>query len=163
MHSWDPLLPWFSASDKFSLTAGGVPTPATTFPSLLKAHVNNHISLGVPPPNTDMRTPCHIEVTPRKSEGIEPFTLVNSPPGQVEDTSSHMVNSPPCQVGVYPRKSEGIEPFTLVNSPPGQVEVPSSHPINTPSGQVEDASSHTVNSPLCQVGVYPRKSEDASS
>src|SRR5882724_6281956 len=129
------------------------------FPLLGKDHVNNHLSLGVPPPNTDMRTPCQVEVTPRKSEGIEPFTLVNSLPGQVEDASSHMVNSPPCQVGVYPRKSEGIEPFTLVNSPPGQVEVPSSHPINTPSGQVEDASLHTVNSPPCQVGVYPRKSE----
>src|SRR5882724_1423794 len=24
MHSWDPLSPWFSASDKFSLTVGGV-------------------------------------------------------------------------------------------------------------------------------------------
>src|SRR5882724_3310633 len=159
MHSWDPLSPWFSVSDKFSLTVGGVPTPGTIFPSLREDHVNNHVSLGVPPPNTDTRTPCHVEVTPRKSEGIEPFTLVNSPPGQVEDASSHMVNSPPCQVGVYPRESEGIEPFTLLNSLPGHVEVPSSHPINTPSGQVEDPSSHTVNSLPCQVRVYPRKSE----
>src|SRR5882724_11982638 len=159
MHSWDPLSPWFSASDKFSPTAGGVPTPATIFPLLQEDHVNNHLSLGVPPPNTDTRTLCQVEVIPCKSEGIEPFNLVNSPPGQVEDASSHpinspsgpvedasshMVNFPPCQVGVYTRKSEGIEPFTLVNSPPGQVE---------------DASSHTVNSPPYQVGVYPRKSE----
>ena len=84
MHLWDLLLPWFSASDKFSPIAGGVPTPATIFPLLQEDHVNNHISLGVPPPNTDMRTPCQVEVTPRKSDGIEPFTLVNSPPGQVE-------------------------------------------------------------------------------
>src|SRR5882724_8960341 len=54
MHSWDPLSPWFSASDKFSLTAGGVPTPATIFPLLREDHINNHVSLGVPPLNTDM-------------------------------------------------------------------------------------------------------------
>src|SRR5882724_345034 len=71
MHSWDPLLPWFSASDKSSPIAGGAPTPATTFPLLGEDHVNNHISLGVPPPNTDTRTPCQFEVLPRKSEGIE--------------------------------------------------------------------------------------------
>src|SRR5882724_8117465 len=129
---------------------------------------------GFPPPNTDMRTPRQVEVIPRKSECIEPFTLVNSPPGQVEvphshpintlsgqvkDASLHTVNSPPCQVRVYPCKSEGIEPFTLVNSLPGQVEDASSHPINSPSGTVEDASPHTVNFPLCKVGVYPCKSE----
>src|SRR5882724_1553712 len=97
MHSWDPLSPWFSASDKFSPTAHGAPTPATIFPLLREDHVNNHLSLGVPPPNTYTRTPCQVEVIPRKSEGIEPFNLVNSPPGQVEDASvsSHMVNSPP--------------------------------------------------------------------
>src|SRR5882724_11752314 len=50
MHSWDPLLPWFSASDKFSPTTGGAPTPAMIFPLLGEDHVNNHISLGVPPP-----------------------------------------------------------------------------------------------------------------
>src|SRR5882724_9169458 len=148
MHLWDPLSPWFSTSDKFSPTAGGVPTPATIFPLLREDHVNNHLSLGVPPPNTDTRTPCQVEVIPRKSEGIEPFNLVNSPPGQVEDVSSHPINSPsgpvedasshtvnlpPCQVRVYPCKSEGIEPFNLVNSLPGQVEETSSHPINSPS------------------------------
>src|SRR5882724_11315080 len=161
MHLWDPLLPWFSTSDNFSLTMGGVPTPATILPLLREDHVNNHLSLGVPPPNMDTRTPCQVEVIPHKSEGIEPFNLVNSPPGQVKDASSHPINSPsgpvedasshtvnfpPCQVGVYPCKSEGIEPFNLVNSPPGQVED-------------ADASSHTVNSPPCQVGVYPCKSE----
>src|SRR5882724_9195240 len=144
MHLWDPLSPWFSVSDKFSPIAGGVPTPATISLSLWEDHVNNHLSLVVSPPNTDMRTPCQVEVTPRKSEGIEPFTLVNSPPGQVEDASLHPINSPSGQVRVTPRKSEDIEPFTLVNSLPGQVEVSSSHPINTPSGQV---------------GVTPHKSE----
>src|SRR5882724_10208368 len=54
MHLWDPLSPWFSALDKFSLIAGGVPTPATILPSLREDHVNNHVSLGVPLLNTDM-------------------------------------------------------------------------------------------------------------
>src|SRR5882724_8794516 len=126
MHSWDPLSPWFSASDKFSPTTGGAPTPAMIFPLLGEDHVNNHISLGVPPPNMDMRTPCQVEVTPRTSEGIEPFTLANSLLGQVEVLSSHPINSLSGQVGVTPHKSEGIEPFT------------------------------TVNSLLCQVGVTPR-------
>src|SRR5882724_11299009 len=106
MHSWDLLSPWFSTSDKFSLTMGGFPTPATIFPLLQEDHVNNHLSLGVPPLSTDMQTPCQVEVTPRKSEGIEPFTLVNSPPGHIEDASSHPINSPSGQVGVTPRKSE---------------------------------------------------------
>src|SRR5882724_3161259 len=127
MHSWDLLSPWFSALEKFSPITGGVPTPATIFPSLQEDHVNNHLSLGVPPPNMDTRTPCQVKVIPRKSEGIEPFTLVNSPPGQVEassshtvnsppcqveDASSHTVNSPPCQVWVIPPNSGGIDPST---------------------------------------------------
>src|SRR5882724_3990990 len=57
MHSWDPLLPWFSMSDKFLLIAGGVPTPATIFPLLWEDHVNNHLSLGVPP-QTQICKPC---------------------------------------------------------------------------------------------------------
>src|SRR5882724_13332228 len=123
MHSWDPLSPWFSVLDKFSPTTGGAPTPATIFPLLGEDHVNNHISLGAPPPNTDTRTPCQVKVTPRKSEGIEPFTLANSPLGQVEVSSSRPIISPSGQVGVIPRKSEGIKPFTMVNSPPCQVRV----------------------------------------
>src|SRR5882724_2201183 len=111
MHSWDPLSPWFSVSDKFSPIAGGVPTPAMIFPSLWEDHVNNHDSLRVSPQNTDTQTPCQVEVLPCKSEGIEPFNLVNSLPGQVKDVSSHTVNSPPCQVGDM-----------------------SSRPINSPSG-----------------------------
>src|SRR5882724_6785338 len=163
MHSWDPLLPWFSVLDKFSPNMGGVPTPAMIFPLLREDHVNNHISLGDPHPNTDTQTPCQVEVTPRKSEGIEPFTLVNSPPGQVEVSSSHPINTLSGQVGVTPCKSEGIEPFTLVNSLPGQVEVSSSHPINSPSGQVRVTSrksegikpSTLVNSLPGQVGAAP--------
>src|SRR5882724_12556908 len=102
MHSWDLLSPWFSVLDKFSLTAGGVPTPATICPSLQEDHVNNHIFPGVPPPNMDTLTPCQVEVTPRKSEGLEPFTLVNSLPGQVEVSSSHPINSLSGKVGVTP-------------------------------------------------------------
>ena len=65
-------------------------------------------------------------VTPHKSEGIEPFT---------------MVNSPPCQVGVTPHNPGGIEPSALVNSLPGQVGATPSHPINTPLGIHEVTSS----------------------
>src|SRR5882724_12350406 len=106
MHSWDPLSPWFSVSEKFSPIAGGVPTPATIFPSLREDHVNNHLSLGVPPLNTDTQTPCQVEVTPHKSEGIKPFTLVNSPPGKVKVLSLHPINIPSGQVRATPRKSE---------------------------------------------------------
>src|SRR5882724_11623657 len=69
-------------------------------PLLREDHVNNHISLGVPPPNTDMQTPCQVEVTPCKSEGIEPFTLVNSLPGQVRAMPLQPINtlSVPCEV-----------------------------------------------------------------
>src|SRR5882724_6195247 len=148
MHSWDLLSPWFSMSDKFSLTVGGAPTPATIFPLLGEDHVNNHISLGVPPPNTDTHTPCQVEVTPRKSEGIEPFTLANSPLGQVKVLSSCPINSPSGQVGVTPHKSEGIEPFTMVNSPPCQVGV-------TPRKSEGIEPFTMVNSPPCQVGVTP--------
>src|SRR5882724_2487334 len=100
MHSWDPLLPWFSASDKFSPIAGGVPTPAMIFPSLQEDHVNNNLSLGVSPPNTDTQTLCQVEVTPCNPEGIEPFTLVNSLPGQVEAMSLHPINTQLGPLGV---------------------------------------------------------------
>src|SRR5882724_8082211 len=156
MHLWDPLSPWFSTLDKFSPTTGGAPTPATIVPLLGEDHVNNHASLGVPPPNTDMRTPCQVEVTPPKSEGIEPFTLANPLPGQVEVSSSHPINSPSGQVRVTPHKSEGIEPFTTVNSLPCQVGVTPRNPggiepstlVNSPPGQVGAAPSHPINTPL---------------
>jgi len=166
MHSWDPLLPCFSVSDKFSPIAVGSP-PSYNLSSLWEDHVNNHVSLGVPPLNTDTRMPCQVEVTPHKSEGLEPFTLVNSPPGQVEvpswhpintlsgqveDASSHMVNSLPCQVGVIPCSPRGIEPSTLVNSLPGKVRATPSHPINTLSGLREVTSLVSSRVP---VGVFP--------
>src|SRR5882724_87453 len=105
MHLWDPLSPWFSVSDTFALTVGGVPTPATIFPLLQEDHVNNHLSLGVPPQNTDMQTPCQVKVTPHKSEGIEPFSMVNSPPCQVKAVPLHPINPPLGQVRVNPCKS----------------------------------------------------------
>ena len=43
-----------------------------------------------------------VGVTPCKSEGIEPFTLVNYLPGQVDDASSHLINAPSGQAGVTP-------------------------------------------------------------
>src|SRR5882724_3627394 len=115
----------------------------------------------------DTRTPCQVKVTPHKSEGIEPFTLVNSPPGQVEvssshtintplgqveDASLHMVNSLPCQVRVIPRNPGGIEPSGLVNSLPGQVGAMPSHLINTPSGPRRVASSVSSRVPI---SVFP--------
>src|SRR5882724_6364263 len=50
MHSWDPLSPWFSVLDTFSLVMGGVPTPATILPLLQEDPVSNDLSLRVPPP-----------------------------------------------------------------------------------------------------------------
>src|SRR5882724_10632065 len=103
-----------------------------------------------------MQTLCQVEVTPGKSEGIEPFTLVNSLPGQVKVLSSHPINSPSGPVGVTPRKSEGIEPITMVNSPPCQVKDTPRNPVvikrftmvNSPPCQVEDMPSHPINTPL---------------
>jgi len=118
-------------------------------PSLAEGdHVNNHISLGVPPPNTDTQTLCQVKVTPHKSEGIEPFTLVNSLPGQVEVSSSHQINLPSGQVRVIPHKSEGIEPFTMVNSPLCQVGVTPRSP-----GSIEPSA--LVNSLPGQVRPHP--------
>ena len=57
MHSWDPLLPWFSTSDKFSLIVGGVPTPAMIFPLLQEDHIDSHLSLGVSPPKHGYANP----------------------------------------------------------------------------------------------------------
>src|SRR5882724_5888454 len=37
---------------------------------------------------------CQVRVTPRNPGGIEPSTLVNSPPGQVGATPSHLINTP---------------------------------------------------------------------
>ena len=89
-----------------------------------------------------------VRVTPCKSEGIEPFILVNPPPGQVGVTPCKsegiepftLVNSLPGQVRVTPHKLEGIEPFTMVNSPPFQVKAASSHLINTLLGPLGVAS-----------------------
>src|SRR5882724_11716397 len=167
MHSWDPLSPWFSALDKFSPIVGGVPTPATSFPLLWEDHVNNHHYLGVPPSNMDTRTPCQVEVTPCKSEGIEPFSMVNSQPFQVEAVPLHLINTLSGQVGVTPCNSEGIEPFTMVNSLPCQVGVTPHNPegikpftlVNSPPGQVRTMSLHLINTPLGQVGVTPHNSE----
>src|SRR5882724_9416392 len=80
-----------------------------------------------------------VGVTPCKSEGIEPFTMVNSPPCQVRVTPHKSegiepfttVNSPLCQVGVTPHNLGGIEPSTLINSLPGQVGATPLQPINT--------------------------------
>src|SRR5882724_6311239 len=58
MHLWDPLSPWFSALDTFVLTVGGVPTPATVFPLLWEYHANNHLSLWIHPPQTQLCEPC---------------------------------------------------------------------------------------------------------
>jgi len=129
-----------------------------------------------------MQTPCQVEVTPHNPEGIEPFSMVNSPPCQVQAMSLHpintlsgqvgviphnsegiepftMVNSLPCQVRVIPHKSESIEPFNMVNSPPCQVEAVSSHLINTLSGPLGVVSSTfsqgSVSDSPCVAPVMP--------
>src|SRR5882672_2321416 len=38
--------------------------------------------------------PCQVGVTPHKSEGIEPFNMVNTPPYQVEALPLHPINTP---------------------------------------------------------------------
>jgi len=92
--------------------------------------------------------PCQVGVTPRNPGGIEPSTLVNSPPGQVKVSPSRLINSPSGQVGVTPRNPGGIKPSTLVNTPPGQVGATPSHPISTPSGYHEVASSVSSRVPV---------------
>src|SRR5882724_13086042 len=128
MHWWAPWFPWFSMSDMLELTIGGVTIPAMVFPLLWEDHVNNHLFIGLPL-QTWIHEHCQVKGTPKKSEGIEPFTMVNTPPCQVKVTPPKsegidpftMVNIPPCQVEVTPHKSEGIDPFTMVNNPPCQV------------------------------------------
>ena len=101
------------------------------------------------PPEHGYVNLCQVEVTPCKSEGIETFSMVNSPPCQVKPVSSHPINPPSGQVGVNPHKSEGIVPFNLVNSPPGQVGVTPHNPegikpftlVNSLQGQVRSMSS----------------------
>src|SRR5882724_10096049 len=112
MHLWDPLLPWFSMSDIFILTAGGVPTPAMIFPLLQEDHVNNHLSLGFPPLNMDMQTLCQVKVTPHKSEGTKPFTMVNTLPCQVRAGSSHPINIPLDHLRVAPLISSQVPAST---------------------------------------------------
>jgi len=97
MHLWDPLLPWFSMSDKFSPSAVGSP-PRYDLSLVEGRSCYNHISLGVPPLNTDMQTPCQVEVTPRKSEGMSPSswsTLCQASPRSRPHTRStlHWVKS----------------------------------------------------------------------
>src|SRR5882724_510811 len=43
--------------------------------------------------------PCQVGVTPRNPGGIEPSTLVNSPPGQVRAAPLQLINTP-----LVPRK-----------------------------------------------------------
>jgi len=80
---------------------------------------------------------CQVRVTPHKLEGIEPFTLVNSPPGQVGAVSLHLINTLSGHIRVTPCNS----PPTLVNSPPGQIRAVSLHLINSLPYQVRVASS----------------------
>jgi len=64
-----------------------------------------------------------------KSEGIEPFILVNS--CQVKSSSSsHPINSPWVKSG-YPPQIRRYKALPLVNSPPGQVGDASSTHVNS--------------------------------
>jgi len=105
--AWDRRPLWFSASDTFEPMAGGVISPATVLPCHRMTMLITIFYRGSSPDHSQHPL-CQVEAIPCKSEGIEPFTTVNTPP---------------CQVGVTPRKSEGIEPFTTVTTPPCQVGV----------------------------------------
>jgi len=117
--------------------------------------------------NMDMQTPCQVKVTPHKSEGIEPFSMVNSLPCQVKAMSLDLTNTTSGQVRVTPCKSEGIEPFTTVNSllcqvwvTPHQLEcIKPFNMVNPLPCQVKSMSSHPINTPSGQFRVTPCKSE----
>src|SRR5882724_1000206 len=100
MHLWDLLSPWFSASDKFSPTAGGAPTPATIFPLLGEDHVNNHISLGVPPPEHGYANPVSSRGHPLQ---IRRYRALH--PGKLSARSSRGLVLVPDQLSV--RSSQG--------------------------------------------------------
>src|SRR5882724_9487514 len=97
MHLWDPLSPWFSMSDKFSPTAGGVPTPATIFPLLQEDHVNNHVYLGVPPPKHGYMNPVSSRGHPsqiRRDRALHPGQLsARSSRGLILAPDQHSVGS----------------------------------------------------------------------
>src|SRR5882724_8172208 len=95
MHLRDPLSPWFSALDKFSPIVGGVPTPATIFPLLWEDHVNNHISLGVPPPEHKYANPVSSRGPPSQ---IRRYRALH--PGQLSARSSRGLVLTPNQLSV---------------------------------------------------------------
>jgi len=73
---------------------------------------------------------------PHKSEGIEPFTLVNSPPGQVEAVALHPINSLSGQVRVTPLK---IRRYRALH--PGQLSARSSWGCSLTPNQLSIRSS----------------------
>src|SRR5882724_11816991 len=58
--------------DMFVLTMGRVTTPAMVFLLMWEDHVDNHVSLGVPPPNMDVQTPYQVKVTPANQKESSP-------------------------------------------------------------------------------------------
>jgi len=87
MHLWDPLSALVFPVGQILSDRGWVPTPATIFPCW-EDHVNNHLSLGFPP-RTRIREP---RVKSSHSSQIRRYRALqpgHSPPGQVEDASSH--------------------------------------------------------------------------
>jgi len=105
------------------------------------------IAGGIKPSATVTRTPCPVEVSPHKSEGIEPFS---------------MNNRPPCKIGATPLIAGGIEPsatvsksgsalanskyqaFTTIDPLLCQGEAVPPHAINTQSGCHEGVPSTSV-------------------
>src|SRR5882724_10672317 len=109
---WDQLddisLDWLIGAWLRDMTLGRTnpdTSPAMVFLLLQGDHVNNHLLIRVPSLTMDTQTPCQVKAIPCKSEGIEPFTTVNT-----------LL----CQIRAIPHKPEGIEPFTMVNTMPCQ-------------------------------------------
>jgi len=134
--------------DKFSPTAGGVPTPATIFPLLWEDHVNNHLSLGVPP-RTRIATP----VRSRSLLANQKYRALH--PGQLPHVRSKIRlrtwSTPPVS-GVLSSQIRSIEPS------PCQLSARSSRgarlaPNQTLLGQAEDASSHMSLSAVSSRGL----------
>jgi len=108
---------------------------------------------GSPPEHGYANPGVQVEVLHCKSEGIEPFTLVNSPPGQVEDASSHTINSPSGQVEDASSHNGHLSTVSSRGLSSQIRRYRALQPGQLSPGQVEDVSSYMVNSLPCQVGA----------
>jgi len=177
-----PIVAWFSASNKFSLTVGGAPTPAMIFPLLGKIMLINHVSLGFLP-RIQICEPCvsRVTLTIQEVSSLHPGQLFRqvksrscpraqstlrrvksgSPLANQRYRALHHSHSPRAKSG-HPSQSRRYRALH-----PGQLSARSSRglvlaPINSLSGQVgvtphkirRYRALHHINSLLCQVGGH---------